>query len=366
MTVCGTLAVTALPNLMLIAVMLTAPPPAFADSDGFARKTMTVTPRVHLIYRPIATDAPYEGNSIVIEQSDGLVVVDAGGSPPAGRHIVAEIKSFSAKTVKYLIYTHYHGDHNLGAGAFLAAWPNLTIVSTEATRTDMTGKPMDYIKTYGKDYAGEIAFAQEQLKRPGLTPTTRAGWQQMADVGNSIVAGYADLKAYPATLTFGDRLTIPDSETPVAVMFLGKANTDGDAVVWVESEKVICTGDIVVEPLPYAAASFPTSWTRVLNQIEGFDFAYLIPGHGDVQKDHVYLDKVKGALAEVQRQVAPLAKNGVSLDDAYKQTDFKALMQSFTGDDNWRKQEFYSFFLHSIIKNSYFEATGQPIVQGTS
>src|SRR5690242_11588527 len=115
--------------------------PSFAASDGFVRQTVQVAPNVHLIYRPVAINAPYEGNSIVIEQSDGLVVVDAGGSPPSGEYIVAEIKKFSNKPVKDLIYTHYHGDHNLGAGAFLKAWPNLTIISTAATKANMSGKP---------------------------------------------------------------------------------------------------------------------------------------------------------------------------------------------------------------------------------
>lgn len=356
---------TALSKVLLLG-LIAAASSAFAGTDGFVRKTQGITPHVHLIYRPVATDAPYEGNSIVIEQSDGLVVVDAGGAPPSGRNIVAEIRAFTAKPVKYLIYTHYHGDHNLGAGAFLAAWPNLTIVSTDATRANMTGKPMDYIKTYGKDYAEEVTFAREQLKRPELTPTTRAGWRQMADVGDSIVAGYTDLKAYPATKTFADRLTLPDAQTPVEIQFLGNANTDGDAVIWMPSEKVLCTGDIVVEPIPYAAASFPTSWLQVLDRLEAFDFAYLIPGHGAVQTDRAYIETVKGALKEVRRQVVPLAEKKVPLDDVYKQTDFKPLMQTFTGDDNWLKQEFNSFFLHSIVKNVYFEATGQAIVQGTS
>ena len=56
---------------------------AQAGTDGFTRVTQQLTPRVHLVYRPVAINAPYEGNSIVIEQSDGLVVVDAGGAPPA-------------------------------------------------------------------------------------------------------------------------------------------------------------------------------------------------------------------------------------------------------------------------------------------
>ena len=38
---------------------------------------------------------------------------------PAGAYIVKQIKAMSSKPVKYLIYTHYHGDHNLGAREFL-------------------------------------------------------------------------------------------------------------------------------------------------------------------------------------------------------------------------------------------------------
>jgi glyoxylase-like metal-dependent hydrolase (beta-lactamase superfamily II) len=338
----------------------------FGDTDGFARTTSHITPHVHLIFRPTATNAPYEGNSILIEQSTGLVVVDGGGSPAAGESIVNQIRAISSKPVRYLIYTHYHGDHNLGAGAFLAVWPNISIVSTDETRADMVGPPMDYIKTYSKDYAGEIAFARDQLKRSDLSPSLRLGWQQMVDVGGSIVAGYKDLKAYPATLTFHQSVTIADADMPVEVSFLGKANTNGDAVIWIPREKVICTGDIVVNPIPYAAASFPSSWIDVLTNIDEFDFSYLIPGHGEVQTDRLYVGKVRAALLEVIKQVEPLAKKGVKLEDVYKQTDFKLLTAAFSEGDDWKKQEFSSFFLHSIIKNVYFEATGQIIVQGTS
>ena len=130
--------------------------------------------------------------------------------------------------MKFLIYTHYHGDHNLGAGAFLEAWPHAVIASTQATRANMTGKPMDYIKTYSEDYAGAIAFWKKRLEGGELTPAGRVGAQQMVDAGDSIVAGYRNMRAYPAALTFTDKLTIPDNETPVDVMFLGNANTDGD------------------------------------------------------------------------------------------------------------------------------------------
>ncbi|MGN6149240.1 MAG: MBL fold metallo-hydrolase [Rhizomicrobium sp.] len=345
---------------------LLAATPSFAASDGFVRQTTQVAPHVHLIYRPIAINAPYEGNSIVIEQSDGLVVVDAGGSPPSGEYIVAEIRKFSDKPVKDLIYTHYHGDHNLGAGAFLKAWPNVRIISTAATKANMTGKPMNYIKTYGADYAGEIDYAKKQVADASLPDSVRAGWQQYIDVGDSIVAGYKDMPAYPAAVTFTDSYKIPDSEEPVEIAFLGKANTDGDAVIWIPKEKVLCSGDIVVNPIPYAAASYPSSWIGVLKKLKAYRAKYLIPGHGEVQTDNVYVDKVIAALKGVRAQVAPLAKKGVKLDDVYKQTDFETLKASFAGDDKWKRLLLNAFFLRSIVKNAYFEATGQPIDQGTS
>jgi glyoxylase-like metal-dependent hydrolase (beta-lactamase superfamily II) len=62
------------------------------------------------------------------------VVVDAGGAPASGQAVVSEIRKISPKPVRFLIYTHYHGDHNLGAGAFRAAWPGCVIVSTARTR----------------------------------------------------------------------------------------------------------------------------------------------------------------------------------------------------------------------------------------
>src|SRR5215469_316517 len=165
--------------------------------DAFKRETKQLSPHVHLVYRPIPTNAPYEGNSIVIEQSDGLVVVDAGGSPVSGKHIADAIKKISPKPVKFLIYTHYHGDHNLGAGELLKQWPHLTIVATEQTRANMLGKPMDYIKTYDTDYAGAIESSRKQMTDTSLPEAVRRGRAQYVEAGPSIVAGYHGLRAFP-------------------------------------------------------------------------------------------------------------------------------------------------------------------------
>jgi glyoxylase-like metal-dependent hydrolase (beta-lactamase superfamily II) len=250
-----------------------APDAAQADRV-FARRTEAVSERVHLIYKPNPADPPFEGNIVVIEQTQGLVVVDAGGSPAAGRAAVAEIRKLSGKPVRFLIYTHYHGDHNLGAGAFRAAWPGVTILSTAKTRENMTGPPMAYVKGYAKSYSDMADFAATKAADQTLPARLRAGWARTAQAGPGMVAGYADMAVYPADVTFTDRLSIPDAEAPVAVMFLGRGNTDGDAVVWAPKQRVLASGDLVVAPIPYAAHTYPGEWIATLKRLEALDFRW--------------------------------------------------------------------------------------------
>jgi hypothetical protein len=53
-----------------------------------------------------------------------------------------------------------------------------------------------------------------------------------------------------------------------------------------------------------------------------------------------------------------------ALEDVYQRTNFDRL--PFAGDDPWLRFFLDDVFLHSIVKNEYFEATGQPIVQGAN
>ena len=359
------------PVLVAAAVLVTlacaaAAPPArrATEVDGFARVARKVTDRVWLLERPVATDAPFEGNVEVIEQADGLVVVDAGGAPPAGRHIVRLIRSLSAKPVKAIVYTHYHGDHHLGAGELLAAWPRAAVISTEKTRENMLGQPMAYIRTYAKSYGDMVGYAKGQAAIDSLPASLRAGWRRFAAAGPSIVAGYTGLAAHPASITFRDRISLPDSLAPVEVMFLGRANTDGDAVVWLPRQRVLATGDIVVHPIPYASACFLGEWIGVLERIKAFDFAYLVPGHGEVQVDRAYVDQLIQALGEIRAQVGPLVKQGLSLDDVRRQVELAALRDRFAGDDAWQRFLMGAVFLGDVVKNAYQEAKGDSIVQG--
>jgi glyoxylase-like metal-dependent hydrolase (beta-lactamase superfamily II) len=354
-----------LAGLCLIATPAAAmAPDAGQAAKVFARKTLPVADRIHLIYKPAVTDPPFEGNVVVIEQEKGLVVVDAGGSPPSGRAVVAQIRKLSGKPVRFLIYSHYHGDHNLGAGAFRAAWPGVVIISTARTRENMTGPPMAYVQSYAKSYGEMADTAAKEAADPKLPDALRAGWARTAAAGPGMVAGYSQMTVYPADLTFTDRLSLPDPVAPVEVLFLGRGNTDGDAVVWAPRQRVVASGDLVVAPIPYAAHTYPGEWIATLKKLEALDFAVLVPGHGPPQPDRDYIDKLISTLTAVRAQVAPLARAGVPLDEVRRRVDLAELKRGFTGDDAWLKFLIDAVFTGDLIANAYKEARGEEVVQG--
>ncbi|MBS0387379.1 MAG: MBL fold metallo-hydrolase [Proteobacteria bacterium] len=336
-----------------------------ATVDPYQRQTLKITDHAWLLYNNVrSTQPPFEGNVVVFEQRAGLVVVDAGGSIPSGKNLVAAIRGLSDKPVRFLIYTHYHGDHNLGAGAFVQAWPGVTIISSAATYANMTGAPMAYINTYAHDYQGMVDYGASALKDPNLAPDKRREWQHVVDIGAPMVAGYVGLKAWPANLVFHESIELPDDMAPLHVNFLGKANTDGDIVIWAPMQRVLATGDIVVNPIPYASASYPSSWLQVLDKLKEYEFAWLVPGHGTIQTDRRYLERVQAAIADIRNQVAPLAARGMSLDEVRKAVQLTKLQDEFAGNDAWDRAQMRGFFLDALVSNAYKEAKGEPIVQG--
>ena len=354
-------------GLLLLGLrMLTVQAATEPHIDPFVRHTTPVADHVWLIFNSLtSTQPPFEGNAVVFEQSGGLVVVDAGGCPRSGDNLVGQIRAISRKPVRYLIYTHYHGDHNLGAGAFRSAWPGVTIISTTHTRDSMAGAPMKYIATYDRSNAEMVEYAHKRLQQADLSPSLRRGWQHLADIGDEFVAGYKNLRAYPADMTFDGALMIPDSITPLEVRFLGLANTDGDAIVWAPEQRVVATGDIVVNPVPYAAASFPGEWIKVLAALQALEYKTLVPGHGPVLRDGKYVDKLSAALTEVKRQVSDLVDSRKSLDQVRKDVNLDGLRDAFDDGDDWNRARFGDFFLDPIVGNAYKEVKGEPIVQGS-
>lgn len=348
---------------------VSAQTPAEAFAPYAARE---LAPGVHLLATPPTYRGDVTSNIVVIEQRDGLVVIDSGRMAADGRRVVAFVRSISRLPVKAVVYTHWHHDHPGGASEIRAAWPQVRIISTAPTLAALRGPALRYIDLQPSEHfdaqlreerEGLLTSIDEQLQNPQHDDAMRQRYQRMRE---EVVARLSDIHGTYLVLpteTFTDELLLDDPVRPVRLLFLGRANTEGDAIAWLPNERIVVTGDIVVSPVPFGFFSFPGDWITTLQRIKALNYAILVPGHGEPQTDTVYVDKLITSITDFRTQVAPLAQQGLTLDEIRARMDY-ARQQELFGDTPRNRLLLEPFWLRTMTINAYREARNEPFEQG--
>ena len=331
-----------------------------------------ITPSVHLLAVPHTYYGPATSNVILIEQDDGLVVIDSGLAAGHGRAIVNYAKMLTTKPIKVVAITHWHNDHPQGVSAIRDAFPNVRIIATSATEAGMLGpeaglvgfSPDPKLET---ELEKQVAQSREQLQKLHDDPTTTADRRERIRKAlrdyDQLLADYKGTYIVPPTETFERELVFDDPNVPVRLMHLGRANTDGDLIAWLPQQRIVAAGDIVVSPLPFGFFSYPRDWIETIGKLKALGFKTLIPGHGEPQWDLSYLDKLVIAITDVRAQVGPLAKSGMPLEEVRKKVDFSKSIAMFGTNPRIRANA-QSLFFDPMIPSAYKEARGEPIIQG--
>jgi cyclase len=299
-------------------------PPAAAQSTDASARLERVADGVYVIIHDDATDEWPHGNTGVVVTGDGVLVVDATYLPSRARGDIALIRTVTDKPVRYLVYTHWHFDHNNGAVAYREAFPGLTIVSERQTRdwitlnadwwarmSTATGSArraslaaLEQEATSGKDTTGRALTADERRH------DAQAVGQRKAEL-----AELASLTVVPPNLVFDGALTLWLGGRRIELQDRGRANSPHDVTIYLPQDSVLFTGDIVVQsPLPYVGASWPVAWIEVLQRLESVPAKALVPGHGPVMRDFRYVRQVRGMLEAATSRVAALALKGRTLE----------------------------------------------------
>jgi len=357
---------------MLVFALLLAASPCRAQPDLAPYAARSIAPGVHLLSTPPEYRGAVTGNITIVEQSDGMVVIDSGLTRADGRRAVDFIRSITSKPVKVLLYTHWHNDHPQGGSEIRAAWPSVRIVSTTGTLRALNGPIRRYISLHPDERmetiflnqsAGTLAFIAAQLRDPRHDEATRARYRRMeADTRERMTAIRGTYLVLP-TETFADELRLDDPVRPVHLRFLGRANTEGDAIAWLPNERIVVTGDIVVSPVPFGFFSFPRDWLGVLERIKALHHRILIPGHGEPQTDSAYIDRLAATLRDLRAQIGPLAEQGLSLDEVRRRVNWDAQRAVF-GDTPRNRLLFDAYWLNPMTVNTYREARGERFEQG--
>ena len=352
-----------------------APGPSLpTERDGYFQTITSVVDGVWLIAQPQPFHVQPIGNVVVIEQSDGLVLIDGGGSPGAGRRIVELVRSVSGKPVKAVAITHWHGDHVLGLSSIVQAWPTAEIIATDITDAHLRGRSMKaYPKgapdaalqaAFDKRLDGPETFLRDSLAKPGLTAREREGFEASQRLFAQYRSDTRDLALALPTRTFVDSLKLDDATRPVELRHPGRGNTDGDLIAWLPRQRVMATGDLVVSPIPFGFNAYPADWQRTLRAMQAMHPAVWIPGHGAAMYEDTYVTRLIDLIGHTREAVSPLVKQGVTLDEANQRIDLSVDRARFVGDDPWLARWFDRYWTQPFIDAAYREARDEPIEQG--
>jgi len=248
------------------------------------------------------------GNTTVVVGEREVLVVDATSAPQFARADLEQIRRWTDKPIRYLVNTHWHGDHTWGNGAYAEAVPGLAIVGHRETRRLVEGYLPHFSKRMldlpdvirrllasGKNESGEPLTDEEIAS----FKANMANFEQRAQEFRSVVVR-------PPDLTFERELDLDLGNRRVQLRHFGRGNTSGDLVVHLPDEHIVVAGDLLVYPLPFLMGGFPGEWSRTLDAVAALAPETIVPGHGavlagDVARGHLAL--VRDLLATVARLV---------------------------------------------------------------
>lgn len=280
------------------------------------------------------------GNTTVIIGDRQVFVVDSCFLPSAARLDISDIRKWTDQPVVFVLNTHFHNDHNLGNRIYMDAFPAVTIIAHEETKKDMDMFGPGSLSREEKTES-QILQMQKSGKRPDGNDLSDDDRKQLKDALTqleAVIAELKDIKFQSATLTFDHDFSIDLGNREVQVKFLGRGNTNGDAVVYLPKEKIVITGDLVVYPIPYFYDGYPVEWIQALQNLAALDADTIAPGHGPIlhDKTHIYLirDLIKSAVDQMNerlRRTKPAMFQ--SLDDVKDAVDLTPFRQRFAGED---------------------------------
>lgn len=220
---------------------------AFASQADLEEKKISFT---RLSENAWAYTAEGDPNSGVIVGDDSVLIIDTTATPAMAEDLITKIRGITNKPIKHVVLSHYHAVRVLGASAYFKEGAQHVIASrgtyemiAERGEADMKSE----IERFPRLFAGVETV-------PGLT------WP---------------------TLVFEKKLTLFLGKLEVQILHLGAGHTKGDTVVWLPSQKVLFSGDLVeYDAACYCGDAQLEQWPATLEALRALGAEKLVPGRG--------------------------------------------------------------------------------------
>ena len=273
------------------------------------------------VYAAVAAPAyKVNCNTAIIENDDGVMIVDTHSKPSAARVIVEKLRDITRKPVRYVVNTHFHWDHWHGNEVYPATYPDAEIVTNQITREAMVMKGLKRIQDHVRQVPGEIAKLKADLQV--ASPSQRTKLEADRRLAEAYLAEVKALRPALPTIAFEQAMKLYRRDREIHLLHLGRAHTAGDVFVYLPREKVVITGDAMIGWTPFMGDGYPEEWAATLDRLAELDFTHIIMGHGNVT-GREWLGTFRSYVHDMVEAVRQEAASGATLDEVKQRVTAK-------------------------------------------
>jgi glyoxylase-like metal-dependent hydrolase (beta-lactamase superfamily II) len=231
-------------------------------------------------------------NNLIVVTSEGVLVAESQGTVENTKKLLAEIAKITSQPVKYVVVGSEHGDHTGGISAF----PD------------------------GVTYFAH-PFSAPRIKQP--------------------------------TQPVSDKKVLTLGGTEIQILFLGRAHTGGDLMVYLPATKVLFMSEAFINRIfPSMANGYPSEWVETLKKAERMDVTWFVPAHGFVDDAAVLREEERNYRMAIEKVIA----EGTRLHNAGTPAESAAAAARLEPYDGWTRAANNSA---SALQRVYLELDGK-------
>ena len=282
---------------LLLIVFAGTPAVSIVGEDNVSVLTpQKVAPNVYLFQGKAGAASQdnrgFNSNAGFVVTSEGVVVVDALGTPALGEAMVNAIRKITSQPIRKVIITHYHADHFYGLQAFKKVGAEI------------------WAHRYAREYLeGSEGTARLVQRRNDLAPWVNETTRLVP----------------PDVWLDGDR-SFTLGGTRFEIIHLGPAHSPEDVIVIVGKSGVIFTGDILFTGrIPFVGEADSKRWLSTFSRLLELKPAIMVTGHGEPSHNPAAdLLLTRDYLNYLRQEMGKAVEDFVSFDEAYARTDWSS------------------------------------------
>jgi len=224
-------------------------------------------------------------NVTIVVGTRGTLVVDTGMGAKNGQAVMREVDKVSKGADLYLVATHIHPEHDLGAGGFP---PRTKMLRSKEQEADIQETGLSTAKVFANfsPAIGELLQGAEFRK---------------------------------ADISFEREHVVDLGGVRVRVMAMGANHTRSDIAVFVEGDRVLAAGDLVMRGLPQftAPSARIATWLGTLDTFDALKPVRIVPSHG-AMGDASMIATYRSFLTTVRDRAAVLKRDGKTADETVR------------------------------------------------